>query len=387
MHAELRREGAKRGVRVFLGLTTAAILGILIVSAGEYGWRDLFQLNTWRELLERATWQAILFNLGSAFRSINAPYLLLAIAVISIHYYLHCLRLQLLAWATGRFISLASSVEFTFGGLFLGAVTPFQSGGVPLQLYVLKREGLSVGKGGAVIIFRGVLSLSILVVGLPLLFSYRALLGSGEVSAVMRYLFVLYALLLFILFSALFRTEGLRRHAFALANWLRRWRMVRGDGLHKWFARVFEEVTDFKTALRDYFRERKGRVALSFLATLFTMVFYFLLAPILLIGIGVTDVPITQAMALGMAIAYLLPFAPTPGASGIAEVVSSAIFLTVCPKHLLGVYILLWRFLTFYMGVILGAVVILRMLKAGAGPNTSDKHSFPDPEHRRGELR
>lgn len=195
----------------------------------------------------------------------------------------------------------------------------------------------------------------------------------------MKYLFVLYGLLLFILFSALFRTEGLRRHAFSLADWLRRRRVVRSDRLRNWFGRVFAEVGDFKTALRDYFRGRKGRLALAFLATLFTMGFYFLLAPVLLRGLGITDVPLTKAMALGMAIAYLLPFVPTPGASGFAEVVSSALFLTVCPKRLLGVYVLLWRFLTFYIGVMLGATVILRMLRRGVRSNGAQTHPFPKP--------
>ncbi len=368
MEVNLKTKGMKRGVRVFLGLTTTAILAVLIISAGEYGWSDLFQGETWRELFQGGTWQTILSSIGAAFRAVNLSYLFLAIGVTLMHYYLHCLRLQLLSWATGTFISLRSSAEFTFGGLFLGAITPFQSGGIPLQLYILKKEGLSVGKGGAVVMFRGVLSISVLVAGLPLIFGYRALLGGGEVRALIKYLTVLYALLMFILLSALFRTEGLRRHAFGLADWLRRRGVMRSDGLHGVFGRLFEEVTDFKTALRSYFRERKGRLGLSFLATLFTMGFYFLLAPILLAGMGVANVPVAKAMVLGMMIAYLLPFTPTPGASGIAEVLSSALFLTVCPRNLLGVYVLLWRFLTFYIGVIFGGVLILRMLRPEVRP-------------------
>ena len=366
---DLRKESdLKRGVRIFLALTVTALLLVLVLSAGEYGWNDLLRPTTWKELLRRDIWRDILTNLGTAFRAVSFLYLLLSLGVISLHYYLHCLRLQLLSWATGKFISLKTSIEFTFGGLFLGAVTPFQSGGIPLQLWVLGREGLSVGEGGAVILFRGALSLSVLVVALPFIFPYRAVLGSGAVNAVIKYLLVFYALFLFILFSALFRTGTLRRHAFTLADWLKRKRVARGERLHRFLAGAFEQVTDFKRALRDYFGKGKGRLTLSFLATLLAMALYFLLAPTLLFGIGVPDVPVTKAIVLGMIIAYLLPFVPTPGASGIAEVVSSALFFSVCPRHLLGVYVLLWRLLTFYLGVIAGAVVILRMLRPGLGP-------------------
>ena len=383
MEGTLRRKGMKRGVRIFLGLTIVAVLGVLIISAGEYTWRDLFEFNAWKGLTERETWANILKSISAAFRQMRLLYLSLALLCISVHLYLHCLRLQLLSWATGRFISLRASTEFTFGGYYLGAITPFQSGGIPLQVWVLKREGLSVGEAGAVIMFRGVLSVLVLVVALPLLLTYRGLLGRGEISALIKYLAVLYPILLFILLSALFRTEGLKRHTFAIVDFFKKKRIVRSMRLRHGLTKLFSEVDQFKGALKDYFGKRKGRVALSFLVTLFCMGFYFLIAPILLLGMGITGVPFTQAIFLGMMVAYLLPFAPTPGASGIAEVVSSALFLSVCPRDLLGVYVLLWRFLTFYIGVTLGGLIILRMLRRGVTPpQLSSSKPYPSRSSR-----
>jgi uncharacterized membrane protein YbhN (UPF0104 family) len=56
-------------------------------------------------------------------------------------------------------------------------------------------------------------------------------------------------------------------------------------------------------------------------------------------------------------------FIPTPGASGVAEVGFAALFSPVCPGELLSIYMLLWRFFTFYLGVIIGGIIVINILR------------------------
>jgi len=51
---------------------------------------------------------------------------------------------------------------------------------------------------------------------------------------------------------------------------------------------------------------------------------------------------------------------PTPGASGVAEVGAAGLYAAVCPKAMLGVYVVLWRLFSFYGGALVGGILALR---------------------------
>jgi uncharacterized membrane protein YbhN (UPF0104 family) len=53
-------------------------------------------------------------------------------------------------------------------------------------------------------------------------------------------------------------------------------------------------------------------------------------------------------------------FAPTPGASGVAEGGYGLLFSQLVKSRDLTLLTLLWRFLTIYIGVLIGLVVVYR---------------------------
>ena len=77
------------------------------------------------------------------------------------------------------------------------------------------------------------------------------------------------------------------------------------------------------------------------------------------------------ARALGQSVPYgvflglqcvqlgLIYFAPTPGASGVAELSSLWLMEKVMPRELLVVYTILWRFFTTVLGAVIGGFILL----------------------------
>ena len=64
-------------------------------------------------------------------------------------------------------------------------------------------------------------------------------------------------------------------------------------------------------------------------------------------------------------ITFLLYFAPTPGASGLAEVLSGLVMQIYVERSLLASYTLLWRFINSYATVIVGAGIFWYWLRRG----------------------
>src|SRR5213596_1260705 len=64
-------------------------------------------------------------------------------------------------------------------------------------------------------------------------------------------------------------------------------------------------------------------------------------------------------------ITFLLYFAPTPGASGLAELLSAAVMSIYVPREITPGYILIWRFINSYATVITGSLLFWYWLRRG----------------------
>jgi uncharacterized protein (TIRG00374 family) len=64
-------------------------------------------------------------------------------------------------------------------------------------------------------------------------------------------------------------------------------------------------------------------------------------------------------------ITFLLYFAPTPGASGLAELLSAAVMSIYVPRAITPTYILIWRFINSYATVIAGSLLFGHWLRRG----------------------
>ncbi len=64
-------------------------------------------------------------------------------------------------------------------------------------------------------------------------------------------------------------------------------------------------------------------------------------------------------------ITFLLYFAPTPGASGLAELLSAAVMSIYVPREITPTYILIWRFINSYATVIVGSLLFWQWLRRG----------------------
>jgi uncharacterized protein (TIRG00374 family) len=75
---------------------------------------------------------------------------------------------------------------------------------------------------------------------------------------------------------------------------------------------------------------------------------------------------------------FLLYFAPTPGASGIGEVLSAAVMSSYVPRELTPIYILLWRLTLTYWTLGFGFVVFSGWVRHGLKSIGQD--SLAEPE-------
>lgn len=322
----------KKGLRIFLVITVISVITILAIT------------------VKKETF--------SSLKQVSPLFLTLTLAVCLFRMFLECLRLQTLTWAFGNPINLKSSAEFTIGGYFL-SLTPFGAGGLPMQIYILMREKFSFGESGAVIALRGLTSLIAFAFGIPILISSRAVFTGAGIRILSGYLIALYAIFLILFVLVMLRTDRVEYRLLRFGKFLIRHRK---EKLANWINKLCDELERFKFGFKKCWSKGKYRLILTILISVVSLFFYILIAPLLFKGLGVSA-PVMKTAIIQLILTFVLMFAPTPGASGIAEGAGFALFRSICMKQeLLGIYVVLWRFFTYYIGVIIGGLIILKML-------------------------
>lgn len=171
------------------------------------------------------------------------------------------------------------------------------------------------------------------------------------------------ALGLLILFLSIFPGVA-ARIARILVGWLDR----RGSPkLANRVQAVRDGIDRSHTCLVAFFRGRgwlalAAAVPASALAHANKLLAGYVVLRMLNIQVNFVDVLLLQTL-----ISFLLYFAPTPGGSGLAEILSAAVMSIYVPRELTPSYILLWRLMLSYLTVGFGSIVFWHWLKGTEG--------------------
>lgn len=328
---ESLRNAIRRGIKYFLFISVSVTLIVFALT------------------VERKTFEAL--------SQMRVAILLSLLFVWGLYTLFDGLRLHILTKTNGKPIGIRRAIEVILTGYFLAAVTPFQTGGFPVQLLIMNKEGISPGKGMALLTFRGILIYGPIYIAAP--FIFLTYFG-GNHNIILKVLFRYFAFVFFlIILGSIF--------AFIKPEWAQSLlekvqKKVRSDRLKKLLSFIITEIQEFRSGFIQFSHGRNLKYfTLAFFISLLSLFFYLSLIPIILYGLGL-DPKFPESIYIQMLLMALLLFIPTPGAGGVAEAGGAALYALICPKHLLGIFIILWRFFTFYLGALIGGLLTLKEL-------------------------
>lgn len=244
------------------------------------------------------------------------------------------------------------STIFTLGGVFLGLITPFQSGGIPLQLYLMSRRGISPGNGASLLFVRGVQSFLVFLLTLPFTLIFFSQLFSGNlVSGLIKYLIFFYVTVLAILIFVAIFTERIKKLTYR----------VKGK-FGKFLQRTADEINNFKSGLMEVIRTGKKHFLISIIWITISLYACFSMAYFIVMLTGGKN-DFFLAFNIQMLLTYLLAFVPTPGSSGFAEGGAYMFYSSIVPENSIIMYIFIWRLINTYLPALIGCIIMFASLK------------------------
>jgi len=296
----------------------------------------------------------------------------IAAACINIVYWvLWGVRLKLLSNAIDpNFnITLLESTKIVLANLFLANITPSMAGGEPVRIYLLNKKGLHVGGATAATLGERLLDALFFLFCIPFAFFFFGNYITNNFLKIGLYI----AVILFILFVILFiytirQPEKIKKFIIKIASFLNRFRKKENPSPHI-LNLISNEVDNFHDSIT--FFVTKGKKTLLF-AGIITALFWmtgWIIPILLLMGLGIEPF-ILESCAAQILLVLIAMMPTTPGSSGVSETGVAALYGVFINASLLGVFVLLFRFITYHMGLIAGAIFQYKIFKSVASFST-----------------
>ncbi len=255
--------------------------------------------------------------------------------------------------------SLIRCFQYSFIGFFYSGITPSATGGQPVQLYYMNKDGNRVSDSTVVLMTVAVVYKFVLVVmGFGILIFWN-----GPLRKELNHYFPLYILglmlnvilVILILGVMLFPKVILRIAQFfeRLLIRMKIWKpsVKREEKLHGFIDSYQQAVT--------WLTRHKGRLAGVVVVTFFQRCSLFVLTYMVYLGFGLEGAGAMKVILLQAAVYIAVDMLPLPGAQGITELMYQAVFSQVFTGAYLIPSMLVSRGLNFYFLLILSLGVVL----------------------------
>jgi len=299
------------------------------------------------------------FNIIHLFSNINIFWVLVAIFLAFGYWFFKSIAMHKIIKNIKPDFPFMGVLKLTLKANFFHAVTPFASGGQPYEVYDMKKHGLTVTQGTNVSIQSFIVyQIALVILGIIAMVSnyYFHIFKSVEfLKQLVLIGFTINSAIVIILFLVSFNSRVNKFFTKIIIGWCYGLRIIKNKQktIEKWnnYVDTFHDGAKVLIANKKEF--------------LFTILLNF-------IGLlAVYLVPLAGAYSLGIygingftsiiACAYVMvigSFVPIPGGTGGLEYAFIQFFGNFVGGPELKALMLLWRFITYYFAMILGAIVL-----------------------------
>ncbi|MDD3573817.1 YbhN family protein [Methanospirillum sp.] len=294
---------------------------------------------------------------------INILFLFIAIGLRFVSFSLWAARIKVMAASLGYHVKYSHCYNMVVANLLIGAITPGQAGGEPVRIHELYKAAMPLGDATAVVIMERVLD-AVILVGLTILSLFVMgkiiwNMGEGLVFVIFFSLAILIFFVAILLFAAK-KPVSAKEKIMRLLHWIEG--KMKTPGIHRIIASTDVEFDNFCSGITAFTGHGKRGIIQG---SVFSILFWFsefIVASVILMGIGLP--PSIYESILSQIIIALVSMIPlTPGASGIAELSATPLYALFVPTAALGVFIILWRLIMFYLNILFGVISTVLIFK------------------------
>ena len=256
-------------------------------------------------------------------------------------------------------ISLLKSIQINFIILFFHGVTPFAGGGQPMEIYYLHNEKINVTKATNITLQNFIVyQVSLVIVGtMALIYNYFFPLFPSN-SLIKRLVILGFAINMLVLVVTYILSFGKRINKFICnqgLNLLSKLKLVKNvdevrEKLNKYLVNFHSNALKLK--------KNKLQMFFNILIDILAILVLYMVPYAVLKGMNINSVSLIDAIVSTAYVMTIGSFVPIPGGTGGIEYGFIFFFGHLIAGSVLNASMLVWRFITYYLGMILGAIFL-----------------------------
>lgn len=249
----------------------------------------------------------------------------------------------------GERTGLFRCISYSFIGFFFSGITPSATGGQPMQLYYMTKDGNKISSASVVLMAVAVIyKLVLALTGIGIMFFWGVPLREYLEGYYWMYFLGLFlniavvSVLLLVMFS-----PGIIRKIFyrteKMLIGVKAWKEsdLRKDKMDQFLSEYQETV--------GFLRSHKKMIVAAIIGTFLQRGSTFLLTYVVYRGLGLYGTPMLDMILLQASVYIAVDMLPVPGAQGITEAMYRAVFKNVFPADCLVASLCISRGISFYL--------------------------------------
>jgi len=300
-----------------------------------------------------------LVNVIDAVKTINVPLISLGFLSLVLFWLTDGLLLHhITSYIYGK-TPLFKSLKVGLIGLYYGALTPFATGGQPMQVVYMKRDNIPYGTS------MGIVSVKFIVYELSLcLFYVIAMLFRGgyfynnykQVFWFTTLGFVINLASVILIVFIMLNENVPYKIGYGFVKFFNKLKIIKKP--EKANMAIDKSIKEFHISI-EYIMKYKFKVFQSVLLSIMNLLCLFAIPYFIYIAFGHTEKSIIDLVTMQSFLCLAVSFFPLPGASGASEGGFYIFFSAYFTKVPVFIAMLIWRFISYYSVLITGGILIV----------------------------
>ncbi len=313
----------------------------------------------------REIWNAII--------GAKPQFMLLTVVCMLIYWFLESVNLHLVTKEVYPEQKFKNSLSVSMIGQYFNCITPFSSGGQPIQAYYLMKFGVPLGSALTALLSKFIVYQAMLTVysACILIFRLHYVLDTNPIlmPLVIIGFIVNTAVIAGLLMLAFFRKPTVKIAHFTI-RLLGKIRIIKDVDAKLQF--IDNEMEMYYQNFQ-FIKKRPVLILKMCFYTIIQLTVYFSISFVIYLAFGLTGSDFLTVISCQAFVLMISAFVPLPGALGAAEG-SYVLFFQGIFGNYVHLSTVIWRFLTFYLAIIVGMVFSLAVNRK----NNFDVNEMPE---------
>ncbi len=308
---------------------------------------------TFNSIYDKESWIVI----GENIKNLNYGYIVIAVLCICLYFICQGVYMKGILNTLNHKISLMRGTFYAIIEFFFSGITPSSTGGQPIQLYYMAKDGIPIRKSYITLMLNTIyFKIIIITLGIfSLAFKSSYIFESAFIFKVFFSIgFIFDLVLTFICFLLIFKTDLIKRIFIKLVAFFKKFKILR----KKMAKYDIEEVMNRYKEEVDFIKTHVPMVLFTFIVTFIQRLSLFSIIYIVYRALGFSDYSYFDLLAIHVIVQIAMEAAPLPGGAGLSESMMHNLFVIIFASKLADVGMLLTRTFTFYIPLIVTGIII-----------------------------